>query len=178
MADCQRTCPISTGVHQGDVLAPVLFNLLMPPCIAILSQVSRWCKTSVILVGSRKMRHEVVKNPEYADDMFLISDSVDCLKSYCGPSTWLAQKWACQSMLGWQRSWLCVRPALRQVYSPDLFSWAQTAVLWRPWMHCGPGLHPGLGCQHEDKQSVACTKSSGASATSRHSAKCRFSSLW
>jgi len=80
--------PISTGVRQGDVLAPVLFNLFFDAIVAATLKHHPEAGLKVLynigdpLVGSRKkMRHEVViKDLEYADDMVLVSDSMGLLE--------------------------------------------------------------------------------------------------
>ena len=79
---------ISTGVRQGDVLAPVLFNLFFDAIVAATLQHHPEAGFKVLyntgdpLVGSRKkMRHEVViQDLEYADDMVLVSDSMGLLE--------------------------------------------------------------------------------------------------
>ena len=79
---------INTGVRQGDVLAPILFNLFLDAITAAtLSQhagsgVKMLFNRGDSLVGSRKkMREEVsIQDLEYADDMTLVSDSMDVLE--------------------------------------------------------------------------------------------------
>ena len=79
---------ISTGVRQGDVLAPVLFNLFFDAIIA--ATITRHPDVGFRvmynigdpLVGSRrKMKNQVTMSDlEYADDMALIADSMGTLE--------------------------------------------------------------------------------------------------
>ena len=79
---------ITTSVRQGDVLAPTLFNLFFDSVIAAtLSQhphsgVRMLYNLGDELVGSRKkMRGSIfLQVLEYADDMALVSDSMDALE--------------------------------------------------------------------------------------------------
>ena len=79
---------ISTGVRQGDVLAPVLFNLFFDAIIAATLARHPDVGFRVLynigdpLVGSRrKMKNQVTMSDlEYADDMALIADSMDTLE--------------------------------------------------------------------------------------------------
>ena len=79
---------ITTGVRQGDVLAPTLFNLFFDSVIASTLAQYPHCGVRMLyhlgdeLVGSRKiMRGSVlIQDLEYADDMALVSDSMDALE--------------------------------------------------------------------------------------------------
>ena len=79
---------ITTGVRQGDVLAPTLFNLFFDSVIASTLAQYPHCGVRMLyhlgdeLVGSRKiMKGSVlIQDLEYADDMALVSDSMDALE--------------------------------------------------------------------------------------------------
>ena len=79
---------ITTGVRQGDVLAPTLFNLFFDSVIAYTLASHPNCGLKMLynlgdeLVGSRrKMRSSVlIQDLEYGDDMALVSDSMDALE--------------------------------------------------------------------------------------------------
>ena len=79
---------IITGVRQGDVLAPTLFNLFFDAIIVTALARHPHCGVKILynlgdeLVGSRKrMRGNVlIQDLEYPDDMVIIvSDSMDAL---------------------------------------------------------------------------------------------------
>ena len=80
--------PIKNGVRQGDVLAPILFNLFFNAIISMALARHPGYGVKVLysqeaeLVGSRKkMSSELsLQHLEYADDMALISDSMDLLE--------------------------------------------------------------------------------------------------
>ena len=80
--------PIKNGVRQGDVLALTLFNFFFDTVIAMAMARHPGCGLKVLynqeaeLVGSRrKMSRELpLHDLEYADDMALISDSMDMLE--------------------------------------------------------------------------------------------------
>ena len=80
--------PIKNGVWQGDVLSPTLFNFFFDTVIAMAMARHPGCGLKVLynqeaeLVGSRrKMSRELpLHNFEQADDMALISDSMDMLE--------------------------------------------------------------------------------------------------
>ena len=80
--------PIKNGVRQGDVLAPILFNLFFDAVISMVLArhpdygVKVLYSQEAELVGSRKkMSSELsLQHLEYADDMALISDSMDLLE--------------------------------------------------------------------------------------------------
>ena len=77
-----------SGVRQGDVLAPTLFNLFSDAIIATALLRHPNCGVKILynlgdeLVGSRKkMRRDVlIQDLEYADDMVIVSDSMDALE--------------------------------------------------------------------------------------------------
>ena len=79
---------ITTGVRQGDVLAPTLFNIFFDAVVT--TTLTRHPQHGLRmlynlddeLVGSRrKMRGSVlIQDLEYADDMALVSDSMDTLE--------------------------------------------------------------------------------------------------
>ena len=79
---------IKNGVRQGDVLAPILFNLFFHAVICIFLQKPSGHGLTVLyhpvaeLVGNRKQMNCQILIPdlEYADDMCLISDSMDELE--------------------------------------------------------------------------------------------------
>ena len=79
---------IRNGVRQGDVLAPTLFNLFFDAVICMAMQKHPEHGLTVLyhpeaeLVGSRKQMNcqTVISDLEYADDMCLISDSMDKLE--------------------------------------------------------------------------------------------------
>ena len=79
---------IQNGVRQGDVLAPTLFNLFFDAVIAMALTQYSGCGLKLLfnqeakLVGSRrKMVEELVLHDlEYADDMVLVSVSMDALE--------------------------------------------------------------------------------------------------
>ena len=79
---------ITTGVRQGDVLATTLFNLFFESVIASTLAQYPHCGVRMLyhigdeLVGSRKiMRSSVlIQDLEYANDMALVSDSMDALE--------------------------------------------------------------------------------------------------
>ena len=79
---------ITTGVRQGDVLAPVLFNLFLDTVIAATMATYPNAGMRMLysledpLVGSRKkMKREVnVRDLEYVDDIAMVSDSMDALE--------------------------------------------------------------------------------------------------
>ena len=79
---------ITTGVRQGDVLAPTLFNLLFDAVMTSTLIRHPDCGVKLLynlgdeLVGSRrKMRGSVlIQDLEYADDMALVSNSMDALE--------------------------------------------------------------------------------------------------
>ena len=76
------------GVRQGDVLAPTLFNLFFDAVICMAMQKHPEHGLTVLyhpeaeLVGSRKRMNcqTVISDLEYADDICLISDSMDKLE--------------------------------------------------------------------------------------------------
>ena len=80
--------PIKNGVGQGDVLAPTLFNLFFDAVISMALERHTGYGVKVLynqeaeLVESRKkMSSELIlQDLEYADDMALISDSMDLLE--------------------------------------------------------------------------------------------------
>ena len=80
---------IATGVRQEDVLAPTLFNLFFDAVVATTTARHPHQGIKVLynhddkLVGSRRMMRDsvVIQDLEYADDMALVSDSMDVLDS-------------------------------------------------------------------------------------------------
>ena len=80
--------PIKNGVQQGDVLAPIRFNLFFDAVTSMTLARHPGYGVKVLysqeaeLVGSRKkMSSELsLQHLEYADDMALISDSMDLLE--------------------------------------------------------------------------------------------------
>ena len=86
---CVSNSPdITTGVMQGNELAPVLFNLILDTVIAVtMSSHPRGGRKMLynlenpLVGGRRKMRERVnVSDLEYADDATLVSDSMDALE--------------------------------------------------------------------------------------------------
>ena len=79
---------IRNGVLQGDVLAPTLFNLFFDAVMCMAMQKHPGHGLAVLyhpeaeLVGNRKRMHcqTLIPDLEYADDMCLISDSMDELE--------------------------------------------------------------------------------------------------
>ena len=79
---------ITTGVRQGDVLAPTLFNLFFDSVIVYTMASHPNCglkspyNLGDELVGSRrKMRSSVlIQDLEYANDIALVSESMDALE--------------------------------------------------------------------------------------------------
>ena len=79
---------IKNGVRQGDVLAPTLFNLFFDAVTCMFLQKHPGHGLTVLyhpeaeLVGNRKQMNCQILIPdlEYADDMCLISDSMDELE--------------------------------------------------------------------------------------------------
>ena len=79
---------ITTGVRQGDVLAPTLFNLFFDAMVTATlvrhpqNGIRMLYNLDDVLVGScRKMRGSVlIQDLEYADDMALVSDSMGTLE--------------------------------------------------------------------------------------------------
>ena len=80
--------PIANGVQQGDLLAPTLFNLFLDTVICMALRKHPANGLTVLfnpeadLVGCRKQMHHRTQIPhlDYADDMCLISDSMDKLE--------------------------------------------------------------------------------------------------
>ena len=80
--------PIANGVRQGDVLAPTLFNLFLDSviCMALRKHPANGLTVlfnpAADLVGCRKLMHHRTQIPDldYADDMCLVSDSMDKLE--------------------------------------------------------------------------------------------------
>ena len=80
--------PIKNGMQQGDVLAPTLFNLFFDTVIFMALERHLGYGVKVLynqetqLAGSqKKMSSELIlQDLEYADDMALISDSMDLLE--------------------------------------------------------------------------------------------------
>ena len=80
---------ITTGVRQGDVLAPVLFNLYFDAFVAATMFKYPGAGVKLLhdlegpLVGNRrKMKGEInVQDLEYADNMALVNNSMDTLEA-------------------------------------------------------------------------------------------------
>ena len=79
---------IGNGVRQGDVLAPTLFNLFFDAVVSMALErhqgngLTILFNTSAELVGDRKQMREqfLIPDLEYADDMCLLSNSMDELE--------------------------------------------------------------------------------------------------
>ena len=117
-------CPV-----QGDVLAPVLFNLFFDAVIAATLSHHKDSGFKVLynigdpLVGSRKkMKNEVdINDLEYADDMAIISDSMALWRKFWEHCMLSVQEWAYPSAPRKPESWQYVHPAYLRACNPDLY---------------------------------------------------------
>ena len=80
---------VENGVRQGDVLAPVLFNLFLDALVSIVESHFSGSGVSIVfsteeskLVGSRRkmVKELLLSDLEYADDMVVMCDSMDVLE--------------------------------------------------------------------------------------------------
>ena len=127
---------VTTGVRQGDVLAPVLFNLFFDTVIAVAqlahpsSGVRMLFNLDGPLVGGRKkMRREVIiRDLEYADDMALVSNSMDTLEEILRTLDASCLGMGLTISSERPRSWLCALPA-QAAHHPNQFSLKETGSL-------------------------------------------------
>ena len=126
--------------RQGDVLAPILFNLFLDAITA--ATLSQHAGSGVKMlfnrgdssVGSmKKMREEVsIQDLEYADDMTLASDSMDVLEEVLRTlhttCFGMGLSISCKKFL--LRSKLCT-PPIRPVCNPELSNCARMRYLWQ-----------------------------------------------